>query len=75
MRNLIVHAVNPVFMSKITEYPLGPSNKISGKLLHEFIDLIQMLTSVSRKYGEISYFRLGREHIYLVNDPDMIEKT
>ena len=63
-------------MSKITEYPLGPSNKIPGKLLHEFIeDPIKMLTNVSRKYGEISYFRLGREHIYLVNDPDMIEKT
>ena len=41
---------NYVFMSKIIEYPLGPSNKIPGKLLHEFIENpIKVLTNVAEE--------------------------
>jgi cytochrome P450 len=47
-----------------------------GKLLRQFIhDPINTLSDISRKYGDISYFRLGREHVYLINNPDYIEKV
>lgn len=62
-------------MSQITQYPPGPSYKIPGKLIHEFIsDPIKTLTKIAQQYGDISYFKLGREHVYLINNPDMIEK-
>lgn len=31
--------------------------------------------SPSSKYGDISYFKLGRQHVYLINKPDYIEKV
>jgi len=62
-------------MSQITQYPPGPSYKIPGKLVHEFIsDPIKTLTKIAQQYGDVSYFKLGREHVYLINNPDMIEK-
>ena len=62
-------------MSHPTQYPPGPTNKMPGKLVREFIgDPIKMLTKVAQQYGEISYFKLGREHVYLINNPDLIEK-
>lgn len=62
-------------MSQITQYPPGPSYKILGKLVREFIgDPIKTLTRIAHQYGDISYFKLGREHVYLINNPDYIEK-
>jgi cytochrome P450 len=63
-------------MSTIIKYPPGPTYKIPGKLLRQFIhDPINTLTNIAQKYGDISYFKLGRkEHIYLINNPDYIEK-
>src|SRR5919202_568223 len=47
-----------------------------GKLLRQFIhDPINTLSDISRKYGDISYFKLGRERVYLINNPDYIEKV
>ncbi len=46
-----------------------------GKLVREFIsDPIKTLTRIAHRYGDISYFKLGREHVYLINNPDFIEK-
>lgn len=62
-------------MSQMTQYPPGPSYKMPGKLVREFIgDPIKTLTKIAQQYGEISYFKLGREHVYLINNPDLIEK-
>jgi cytochrome P450 len=62
-------------MSQITKYPPGPSYKIPGKLVREFMsDPIKTLTRIASQYGDISYFKLGREHVYLINNPDFIEK-
>src|SRR5437867_4417565 len=62
-------------MSQITQYPPGPSYKIPGKLVREFIsDPIKTLSKIAQRYGDISYFKLGREHVYLINNPDLIEK-
>jgi cytochrome P450 len=62
--------------SEITKYPPGPAYKIPGKLIRQFIDdPIKTLLTISQKYGDISYFKLGpKQHVYLINNPDYIEK-
>src|ERR671932_1956427 len=63
-------------MSQITTFPPGPTHKTPGKLLIQFIhDPINTLSNIAREYGDISYFKLGREHVYLINNPDYIEKV
>jgi len=63
-------------MSIVTKFPPGPTHKMPGKLLRQFIhDLINTLSNVAREYGDISYFKLGRERVYLINNPDYIEKS
>jgi cytochrome P450 len=63
--------------NEITKYPPGPTNKIPGKLIRQFIhDPIKALSDISQKYGDISYFKLGpKQHVYLINNPDYIEKV
>jgi cytochrome P450 len=63
--------------SKITKYPPGPNYKMPGKLIRQFIhDPIKTLSTISQKYGDISYFKLGpKQHVYLINNPDYIEKV
>src|SRR5919199_340143 len=62
---------------KITRYPPGPSYKIPGKLIRQFVhDPIKALSTISQKYGDISCFKLGpKQHVYLINNPDYIEKV
>ena len=63
-------------MSLVTNFPPGPKPKMPGKLVRQFIrDPINTLLKIAREYGDISYFRLGREHVYLINNPDYIEKV
>lgn len=61
----------------ITEYPPGSSYKLRpAKLVREFLhDPIRTLQRISYKYGDISYFKLGRQHVYLINSPGYIEKV
>lgn len=63
--------------SKITRYPPGPNYKMPGKLIRQFIhDPIKTLSTISQKYGDISYFKLGpKQEVYLINNPDHIEKV
>src|ERR671919_842665 len=63
--------------SKITKYPPGPNYKMPGKLIRQFIrEPIKTLSTISQKYGDISYFKLGpKQHVYLINNPDYIEKV
>ena len=60
-----------------TKYPPGPTYKMPGKLIRQFIhDPIKTLSTISQKYGDISYFKLGpKQHVYLINNPDYIEKV
>ena len=63
-------------MTTDVEYPPGPSYRLPNKLFHEFIrDPIKTLTNIAREYGDISHFKLGRQHLYLINNPDHIEKV
>jgi cytochrome P450 len=63
-------------MSEVNKFPPGPTYKMPGKLLRQFIhDPINTLSNISREFGDISYFKLGHEHVYLINNPDYIEKV
>lgn len=55
-------------------YPPGPSSILPSKLLNQFMrDPISTLMNIAYQYGEISHFKFGRLHIYLVNNPEQIE--
>ena len=63
--------------NKINKYPPGPTYKMPGKLIRQFIhDPIKTLSTISQKYGDISHFKLGpKQHVYLINNPDYIERV
>ena len=56
------------------ERPPGPHSILPEKLLREFLrDPIKTLMKIANTYGDISHFKLGRQHVYLLNDPEYIE--
>lgn len=63
--------------STTIKYPPGPKYKARPfKLVREFLhDPIKSIQEISDKYGDIAYFKLGRQRIYLLNNPDYIEKV
>ena len=63
-------------MAKVsTEFPPGPASKFSPKLLRQLAtDPIKTLSEFNQRYGEIVHFKIGRGHIYLINNPNHIEK-
>jgi cytochrome P450 len=55
-------------------YPPGPSSRLPLKLLFDFLlDPLTVLHNLSKEYGDISHFKFGKHHIYLVNNPDYIK--
>jgi cytochrome P450 len=55
-------------------YPPGPSSVLPSKLLRQFINNpIAMLMKIAYTYGDISHFKFGRQHMYVVNNPQYIE--
>ena len=55
-------------------YPPGPSSIVPSKLLRQFMnDPIKVLMKIAYPYGDISHFKFGRQHIYLINNPQHIE--
>jgi cytochrome P450 len=62
------------YMKQFVEYPPGPHHIIPNKLLMTFMrDPLNTLTGIANQYGEISHFKFGRRHMYLLNNPDYIE--
>ena len=56
------------------EYPPGPHSILPNKLLRKFMnDPIKTLMDIAHTYGDICHFKFGRQHIYLLNNPDYIE--
>ena len=55
-------------------YPPGPSSRLPLNLFFDFLrDPITVLHNLSKEYGDISHFKFGKQHIYLINDPDYIK--
>jgi cytochrome P450 len=60
--------------SSSIEYPPGPHSILPNKLLREFIhNPIKMLMDTAYTYGDITHFKFGRQHVYLINNPHYIE--
>lgn len=57
------------------KFPPGPSKR-PIKLLSQFLrDPLQTFMKISNEYGDISYFKLGRQNVYMLNNPDYIERV
>ncbi len=57
------------------ENPPGPSHARPIKTLHQFIhNPINVLTNLAKNYGDISYFKLGLQRVYMINDPNLNEQ-
>ena len=56
------------------EYPPGPQSILPNKLLRQFIhNPIKMLMDIAYTYDDIAHFKFGRQHVYLINNPQYIE--
>ncbi|MGD1836124.1 MAG: cytochrome P450 [Nitrososphaeraceae archaeon] len=63
-------------MKKQLNYPEGPSSILPAKILRKFLhDPLNTFRNIAEKYGDLSHFKLGRQHVYLINNPDYIEKV
>ena len=59
--------------SRTLTVPPGPKRLLPGALLFQFRrDPLRTVVRLARTYGDISHFRLGPQHIYLVNHPDYV---
>lgn len=53
-------------------YPPGPVHKLPLFLFLNFLrNPIEVLNDIS-KYGDISHFKFGTQHVYFLNHPDYI---
>ncbi|HEY6884316.1 MAG TPA: cytochrome P450, partial [Nitrososphaeraceae archaeon] len=60
--------------SSSANYPPGPSSRLPLSLFFNFLrDPLTVLNNLSKEYGDISHFKFGGHHIYLINHPDYIK--
>lgn len=56
--------------------PPGPSGlPFAGSLFDYFKDILGFLTTNSREYGDMVFFRLGPRNVYQIGDPEYIKKV
>jgi cytochrome P450 len=71
---LITKVYSNLSKSSSINYPPGPSSIIPLKLFFNFLqDPLIVLHNLSKEYGDISHFKFGKNHIYLINNPDYIK--
>lgn len=57
-------------------YPPGPRNlPVVGHLPAFRRDPIRFLERMAREFGDVAYFRLGPQPVYLLNDPELIKEV
>jgi cytochrome P450 len=55
--------------------PRGPRNlPVIGNLAAFRAKPLQFFTRVAREYGDVSFFRLANQNVYLVNHPDLVRE-
>jgi cytochrome P450 len=60
--------------ARTVKYPPGPTSLLPNKLLRDFIhNPTETLMAITNKYGDIAHFKFGRQHVYLLNNPQFIE--
>lgn len=58
-----------------TPKPRGPTNLPVVGNLHAFrSNPLRFLRRIARDYGDLAYFRLARQHVYLVSHPDFVRE-
>ncbi|HTW67096.1 MAG TPA: cytochrome P450 [Bryobacteraceae bacterium] len=63
-------------MQAVISRPPGPKNPpIIGNLYAFRSDPLGFLTKAAREYGDLVYFRVARQHMYLVNHPDYVREV
>jgi cytochrome P450 len=55
------------------DYPPGPSTNDLFPIFSR--DPLKTLLDIARTYDNISHFKFGRQHVYLLNNPDYIEEV
>ena len=57
--------------------PPGPRRVLSGNPLFGFLafrrDALGFLTEIAREYGDVVFFRMGPQRVYMLNHPDLIK--
>ena len=62
-------------MAAVTARPPGPKNPpIIGNLYAFRSDPLGFLSNAAREYGDLVYFKVARQHLYLVNHPDYVRE-
>ncbi|HVP51605.1 MAG TPA: cytochrome P450 [Terriglobales bacterium] len=55
-------------------YPPGPNSRLPWGSLADFArDSTGFLLRLAQHYGDVAHFRLGKQHTYLLNHPDLIQ--
>jgi cytochrome P450 len=55
--------------------PPGPRGRLFGSLALPGRDPLDLLTRYARKYGDVTFFRLGNERCYFVNHPQYVREV
>ena len=56
-----------------TAFPAGPSSRYPFQFLVEIArNPLAMMIAMNREYGDIAYYKIGPQHLYLFNHPDLI---
>jgi cytochrome P450 len=59
----------------VTSRPPGPKNlPIIGNLFTFRSNPLVFLSKAAREYGDVVYFRVARQHLYLLNHPDYVRE-
>jgi cytochrome P450 len=62
-------------VAAVTTRPPGPKNPpIIGNLYAFRSDPLGFLSNAAREYGDLVYFKVARQHMYLVNHPDYVRE-
>lgn len=59
-------------------YPPGPRPRFPGADLLKVLppkDPLAFLSGVAREFGDIAHYRAGRQHVVLLNDPELIRQV
>jgi cytochrome P450 len=76
MNNYIKYLMTTTAHGFRYERPPGPRAKIPYLFGLKFLkDPLTILNDLAAKYGDISYFKFGRQGIYFVNHPDYIQSV
>src|SRR5581483_1478656 len=59
-----------------TTYPPGPRHLLPGQLLLAFYrNALGLFQRLAREYGDIVHVQIGKQHVVMLNHPDLIKEV